>query len=69
MAKPGSSTDNPEYYHPRDFAMGTVVDIFKHKFVITGADEYAIKYMEERPDEYPHEVPDSFKSTTFSGST
>ncbi len=56
VPKPGSPPDNPDFFGPHDFIMGAVIDIFKHKFIITGADKYVLKYMEARPDEFSKEV-------------
>ena len=61
VPKPGSSTDNPDYYGPQDFAFGAVIEIFKHKFIINDVDEYTLKYMAARPDEYSAEVMESLK--------
>jgi len=56
VAKPGSPTDNPVYYTPQDFAIGGTVEIFKHKFIITDADEYVWKYAEDNADKFPQEM-------------
>ena len=56
VAKPGSDVDNPVFYTPHDLLIGETVEIFKHKFVITDADEYVLKYMEARPDEFSPEA-------------
>lgn len=56
MAKPGSSTNKPDYYRPQDFAIGAKIDVFKHKFIITDADMYVLKYMEARASEFPAET-------------
>lgn len=61
MAKPGSSTDNPVYYMPQDFVIGGIIEIFKHRFVLTDADEYVWKYAEENADTFPKETLDSLK--------
>lgn len=61
VAKPGSSTDNPVYYAPQDFVIGGTIEIFKHKFVLTDADEYVWKYAEEHADMFPKETLDSLK--------
>ena len=61
MAKPGSSIDNPVYYTPHDFVIGGIIEIFKHKFVITNADEYVWKYAEENASSFPKETYDSLK--------
>merc|ERR1719422_2324675 len=47
VAKPGSSLEKPLYYGPQDFHIGAVIEIFKHRFVITNADEDVLKYMED----------------------
>lgn len=61
VAKPGSSTDHPVYYAPQDFVIGGIIEIFKHKFVLTNADEYVLKYAEEHADTFPKETLDSLK--------
>jgi len=61
VAKPGSSTDDPMYYTPQDFVIGGIIEIFKHKFVLTDADEYVWKYAEEHADSFPKETLDSLK--------
>ena len=61
MAKPGSAIDSPVYYAPQDFVIGGIIEIFKHKFVITNADEYVWKYAEEHVDTFPKETFDSLK--------
>ena len=61
MAKPGSPIDNPVYYIPQDFVIGGIIEIFKHKLVLTDADEYVLKYAEEHVDTFPKETLDSLK--------
>ncbi|XP_015780659.1 PREDICTED: EF-hand domain-containing protein 1-like [Acropora digitifera] len=51
--KPGSSVDNPEFYTPADFQIGALIQIFKHRFRITDADEYVLKYLESHARTYP----------------
>ncbi|NXG24521.1 EFHC1 protein, partial [Grallaria varia] len=46
VAKPGSTPENPAYYEPSDFAIGSTIEVFGHRFVITDADEYVLNYME-----------------------
>jgi len=53
VAKPGSSPDRPEFYRPQDFAIGARIEVFKHKFIITDADEYVLKYMKAHVDDFP----------------
>lgn len=53
VCKPGSQIDSPEFYTPADFSVGSVVEIFKHRFQITDADEYVLKYLESFPGKFP----------------
>ena len=50
IAKPGTSPDKPIYYEPQDFCIGAVIDAFKTRFIITGADEFTINFMDQRPE-------------------
>ena len=61
VAKPGSSTDKPEFYRPQDFAIGARIEVFKHKFIITDVDEYVLKYMEAHAEEFPVETLNSLR--------
>lgn len=61
MAKPGSPPDKPEFYRPQDFAIGAIIEVFKHKFVITDADEHVLKYMEAHESEFPSETIESLR--------
>ncbi|XP_076457113.1 EF-hand domain-containing protein 1-like [Babylonia areolata] len=53
VAKPGCPPDGPEYYGPQDFFIGAVIEIFNHRFVITGADAFVLTYMEEHASQFP----------------
>ena len=53
VAKPNSQPDKPEFYGPQDFYIGAKLDIFRHKFVITNADHFVLKYMEMFPEHFP----------------
>lgn len=53
VCKPGSQIDSPEFYTPADFSVGAVVEIFKHRFRITDADEYVLTFLESFPGEFP----------------
>ena len=56
MYSKGTSMDKPMFYGPQDFLIGTVINIFKHKFKIIGADLYVLKFAEEHPDQFPSET-------------
>ncbi|KAL8623691.1 hypothetical protein ACOMHN_004756 [Nucella lapillus] len=61
VAKPGSAPDAPEYYGPQDFFIGAVIEIFNHRFVITGADAFVLSYMEEHSSQFPAQTISSLK--------
>ena len=61
VQKPGSPTDNPEFYTPADFYIGARIHVFKHRFIITDADEYVLKYLEANADRFPKETIDSIR--------
>ncbi|KAM4713130.1 EF-hand domain-containing protein 1 [Anableps anableps] len=61
VAKPGSSVDNPEFYSPADFAIGATVEVFGHRFILTNADHYVLKYFESNPDQIPCETLESLR--------
>ena len=64
VSKPSSTPEEPVYYTPKDFQIGDTIEAFKHQFVITGTDQLVLKYMKERPDEFPDEVVASFESSS-----
>lgn len=61
VAKPGSSLEKPLYYGPQDFYIGAVIEIFKHRFVITNADAFVLKYMEEHRGQFPEQTVSSVR--------
>jgi len=61
VAKPGSSLEKPVYYGPQDFFIGAVIEIFKHRFVITNADAFVLKYIEDHKAQFPEQTYASIK--------
>jgi len=61
VAKPGSSLEKPVYYGPQDFFIGAVIEIFKHRFVITNADAFVLKYIEDHQAQFPEQTYASIK--------
>jgi hypothetical protein len=61
VRKPGSPVDKPEFYTPADLAIGEKIEIFKHKFVITDADEYVLKWMEANSNWIPEATLNSLR--------
>jgi len=53
VARPGSRPESPTYYGPQDLYIGAVVDVFRKRFVITDADYYVLKYIEEHEHQFP----------------
>eukprot|EP01112_Ceratiomyxa_fruticulosa_P010612 TRINITY_DN2817_c0_g2_i1.p1 TRINITY_DN2817_c0_g2~~TRINITY_DN2817_c0_g2_i1.p1 ORF type:complete len:557 (+),score=123.32 TRINITY_DN2817_c0_g2_i1:212-1882(+) len=42
-----------QYYAQSDFYVGATIEISNHRFTLTEADEFALKYMEANPSEFP----------------
>ncbi|KAK5611875.1 hypothetical protein CRENBAI_007923 [Crenichthys baileyi] len=61
VPKPGSTVDNPEFYSPADFAIGATVDVFSHRFLLTNADHYVLKYLESISSQIPSQTLDSLR--------
>jgi len=53
VSKPGSQIDSPDFLTPADFRIGAVIEVFNHRFVITDADEYVLKYLESCAGKFP----------------
>ncbi|XP_030054589.1 EF-hand domain-containing protein 1 isoform X2 [Microcaecilia unicolor] len=62
IPKPGSSIDNPSYYGPSDFTIGSVVEVYGNRFILTDADEYVMNYLKKHKDEFPAAVLNSFQN-------
>lgn len=45
---------NNEEYTSRDFYVGAVIQVFSNGFVLNDADEYAFKFMESNPQDFPY---------------
>ncbi|XP_027895425.1 EF-hand domain-containing protein 1 [Xiphophorus couchianus] len=63
IPKPGSTVDNPVYYTPADFVIGATVEAFGHRFILTNADLYVLKYLESNSDQVPSHTLESLKQT------
>ncbi|VDM33192.1 unnamed protein product [Hydatigera taeniaeformis] len=66
IAKPGSTAEKPDYYGPSDFAIGSIVDVFGTRFLITDADEYVVKFMEAHRDQFPESLIGNLSSKVVS---
>lgn len=56
LPKPGANPDNPDLYTPADFNVGSIVDVFGHRFRITGADLAVYRYMEANREKFTSEA-------------
>jgi len=61
IAKPGSNPENPDFYGIGDFAIGATIVVLKHRFVITNADEYVLKYLEANSGRFPSATIESLR--------
>lgn len=64
--KPGSTAEKAEYYGPKDFAIGSIIDVFGTRFLITEADEYVVKFMEAHRDQFPEDLIGNLSTTVVS---
>ncbi|EZA47764.1 EF-hand domain-containing protein [Ooceraea biroi] len=62
VPKPGTGRDDPEYYTPRDFFIGARIDVFNHRFIITGADLFVYRYVEANRDKFCQEVRENLRN-------
>ena len=69
VAKPGCPPDQPVFYGPQDFYIGAVVEVFKHRFIITDADEFVVKYMKEHRGQFPESTIQSLEDKLGQGET
>ena len=56
VCKPGCPPDKPEFYGPQDFHINSVIEVFKHRFIITNADHFVLTYMQAHCDQFPGEA-------------
>ncbi|KAL5109814.1 EF-hand domain-containing protein 1 [Taenia crassiceps] len=66
IAKPGSTAEKPDYYGPKDFYIGSIIDVFGTRFLITEADEYVVKFMEVHRDQFPDNLVGNLSSKVVS---
>ncbi|XP_019750558.1 EF-hand domain-containing protein 1 isoform X1 [Hippocampus comes] len=67
VPKPDTSVDNPDFYSPSDFSIGSILDVFGHRFVLTDADLYVLNYMENNPGQIPLETLETIRQKLRSG--
>ncbi|KAI8827062.1 uncharacterized protein EV422DRAFT_512508 [Fimicolochytrium jonesii] len=59
--------DGSGLYTTQDFAIGEQLVFFHHPFIITGADDFAIKFMGEHPDMFPKHNADAIAGQIAAG--
>lgn len=62
IPKPGSTVEEPDFYSPADFAIGSTVEVFSHRFVLTDADRYVLTYLESVASQIPCHTLDSLRN-------
>ncbi|XP_022194129.2 EF-hand domain-containing protein 1 [Nilaparvata lugens] len=63
LPKPGCfHSDNPEYYSPADFGLGSIINVFGHRFIITGADLMVYHYMQANVEKFTADMIESYRS-------
>lgn len=62
IPKPCTERDNPEYYTPQDFFIGVRINVFNHRFIITGADLFVYRYVEANGDKFCQEVRENLRN-------
>ncbi|XP_046392294.1 EF-hand domain-containing protein 1-like isoform X2 [Ischnura elegans] len=56
LAKHNTNPDDPDYYSPADFGIGSEVVAYGHHFTITGVDLFVYRYMQENPEKFQPEL-------------
>lgn len=63
IPKPCSARkDDPEYYMPQDFFVGALINVFNHRFIITGADLFVYRYVEANRENFCQKVQDNLRN-------
>ncbi|KAL1497117.1 hypothetical protein ABEB36_008127 [Hypothenemus hampei] len=65
LNKPDSDLLNPELYTPADFYIGATITVFGQRFIITGADLYVYRYMQENDSKFPCDVIENMRNWMF----
>ncbi|XP_008311337.1 EF-hand domain-containing protein 1 isoform X1 [Cynoglossus semilaevis] len=69
VPKPGCTVENPQWYSPADLSIGTTVEVFGHRFVLTDAAPYVLTYLESMASEIPLQTLDSLRQKLGVGIT
>ncbi|KAJ3010797.1 EF-hand domain-containing member C2 [Thoreauomyces humboldtii] len=61
--------DGIGYYGTKDFYIGAELVFFHHPFILTAADDYAVKFMAEHPDMFPGSQQEQTAAGVVTGAT
>jgi len=62
IPKPCTGKDDPEYYTPQDFFIDARINVFNHRFIITGADLFVYRYVEANRDKFCQEIRENLRN-------
>lgn len=62
IPKPCTGNDNPEYYTPQDLFIGARINVFNHRFIITGADLFVYRYIDANSDKFCQKVLENLRN-------
>lgn len=62
VPKPCTARDDPEFYTPQDLFIGARINVFNHRFVVTGADLFVYRYVETNRDKFCQEVRENLRN-------
>ncbi|KYN40389.1 EF-hand domain-containing protein 1 [Trachymyrmex septentrionalis] len=62
IPKPYTGNDNPEYYTPQDFFIGARINVFNHRFIITGTDLFVYRYVDANRDKFSQKVLENLRN-------
>ncbi|XP_033209842.1 EF-hand domain-containing protein 1-like [Belonocnema kinseyi] len=62
IPKPRTDNEDPVYYTPEDFSIGSKINVFNHYFIITGADLFVYRYMEANTEKFSQQLRDNMRN-------
>ncbi|KYM99290.1 EF-hand domain-containing protein 1 [Cyphomyrmex costatus] len=62
IPKPSTEKNNLEYYTPQDLFIGECINVFSHRFIITGADLFVYRYVDANRDKFCQKVLENLRN-------
>ncbi|KAG5312699.1 EFHC1 protein, partial [Acromyrmex insinuator] len=62
IPKSCTESDNPEYYTPQDLFIGARINVFNHRFIITGTDLFVYRYIDANRDKFCQKVLENLRN-------